>query len=92
MPPHLKKSINQAHLGIGTYEQIVLHLEKELELNGLENPDELEIITVTKEPRKKIQIKPKNQSNLPPLQEARSLPKPLPSTQTRETPGPKQHE
>ena len=27
MPPHLKKSINQAHLGNGTYEQIVSHLE-----------------------------------------------------------------
>ena len=35
MPPHLKKSINQAHLEIGTYEQTVTHLERELELNGL---------------------------------------------------------
>ena len=33
MPPHLKKSINQAHLENGTYEQIVTHLERELELN-----------------------------------------------------------
>ena len=32
MPPHLKKSINQAHLENGTYEQIVTHLERELEL------------------------------------------------------------
>ena len=31
MPPHLKKSINQAHLENGTYEQIVSHLERELE-------------------------------------------------------------
>ena len=31
MPPHLKKSINQAHLENGTYEQIMSHLEKELE-------------------------------------------------------------
>ena len=46
MPPHLKKSINQAHLENGTYEQIVTHLEKELELNGLEAPDELQINTV----------------------------------------------
>ena len=30
MPPHLKKSINQAHLENGTYEQIVTHLEREL--------------------------------------------------------------
>ena len=28
MPPHLKKTINQAHLENGTYEQIVTHLEK----------------------------------------------------------------
>ena len=40
MPPHLKKSINQAHLENGTYEQIVTHLEKELELNSLEYRDE----------------------------------------------------
>ena len=47
MPPHLKKSINQAHLENGTYEQIVTHLEKELELNILETPDELQINTVS---------------------------------------------
>ena len=46
MPPHLKKSKNQAHLGNGTYEQIVTHLERELKLNGLEAPDELQINTV----------------------------------------------
>ena len=40
MPPRLNKSINQAHLENGTYEQIVTHLEKELELNSLESPDE----------------------------------------------------
>ena len=49
MPPHLKKSINQAHLENGTYEQIVLHLEKELELNGLEAPDEMPINNVTQQ-------------------------------------------
>ena len=47
MPPHLKKSNNQAHLENGTYEQIVTHLERELELNGLEAPDELQINTVS---------------------------------------------
>ena len=31
MPPNLEKSINQAHLENGTYEQIVSHLERELE-------------------------------------------------------------
>ena len=47
MPPHLKKSINQAHLENGTYEQIVTHLERELELNSLEYPDETQMNTVT---------------------------------------------
>ena len=47
MPPHLKKLINQAHLEIGTHQQIVTHLERELELNGLEAPDELQRNTVS---------------------------------------------
>ena len=41
MPPHLKKSINQAYLENGTYEQIVKHLEREMELNGLESDEPL---------------------------------------------------
>ena len=45
-PPQLKKSINQAHLENGTYEQIVSHLERELELNGLNAPDEMQKNTV----------------------------------------------
>ena len=45
--PHLKKPINQAHLENGTYEQIVTDLEKELQLNGLEAPDELQINAVS---------------------------------------------
>ena len=46
LPQHLKKSINQAHLENGTYEQIVTHLERELELNSLEYPDETQMDTV----------------------------------------------
>ena len=34
----------------GTYEQIVTYLEKELELNGLEAPDELQLNTVSQNP------------------------------------------
>ena len=45
MPPHLKKAINQGHLENGTYEHIVTHLERELELNCLEAPDELQTNT-----------------------------------------------
>ena len=47
MPPHLKKSINQAQLENGTYDQIVTNLERELELNSLEYPDETQMNTVT---------------------------------------------
>ena len=47
MPPHLKELINQAHLENGTYEQIVTHLEKELEPKGLEARDELQINNVS---------------------------------------------
>ena len=46
MPPHLKKPKNQAHLENDTYEQIVTHLERELELNSLEYPDETQMNTV----------------------------------------------
>ena len=47
MLPHLKKSINQAHLENGTYEQVVTHLERELELKSLEHLDETQMNTVT---------------------------------------------
>ena len=42
VPPHLKKSINQAYLEKVSYEQTVTRLEKELELNSLEALDELQ--------------------------------------------------
>ena len=61
MPPHLKKSINQAHLENGTYEQIVTHLERELELNNLEYPDETQMNTVTHNQR--IEGNPDNAGN-----------------------------
>ena len=59
MPLHLKKSINQAHLENGTYEQIVSHLERELELNGLEAPDEMPINTVTQQAPQQNANKPR---------------------------------
>ena len=51
MPPHLKKSTNWAHLENGTCEQIVTHLERELELNGSGAPDELQMNTVSQHAR-----------------------------------------
>ena len=59
LPLHLKKSINQAHLENGTYEQIVSHLETELELNGLEAPDEMPINTVTQQAPQQSSNKPR---------------------------------
>ena len=36
LPPHLKRLLNLAYPENGSYDQIVAHLEKELELSGLE--------------------------------------------------------
>ena len=54
-----KKSINLAHLENGTYEQLVTHLERELELNGLEAPDELHVNTVSQQPTNTNADRPK---------------------------------
>ena len=70
MPPHLKKSINQAYLENGSYEQIVKHLEREMELNSLEadEPSVKTQTTVTKKeqktdkPTKKQNENPKTQT------------------------------
>ena len=59
IPPHLKKLVNQAHLEKGRYEQIVTHLERELELNGLEAPDELPIKNVSQQPTNTNADRPK---------------------------------
>ena len=60
--PHLKKSINQAHLENGTCEQIVTHLERELELNSLEYPDETQMNTVMY--KQQIDGNPDNAGNI----------------------------
>ena len=50
LPPHLKISLNLAYLENGTYDQIVAHLERKLELSGLENDGELTLPTMTAVP------------------------------------------
>ena len=60
MSPQMKKSINQAHLENGTYQQIVFHLDRELKLNGLEAPDELQINNVTQQATQQNSEKPKS--------------------------------
>ena len=46
LPPKLKRSVDMARLENGTYEEIVAHLERELELNALEESDDLPIATM----------------------------------------------
>ena len=48
LPPHLKKSLNLAYL---ENDQIVAHLERELEFSGLENDGELTIPAMTAVPQ-----------------------------------------
>ena len=55
----LKKSNSRAHLEHGTYEQIVSHLEKEEQLEGLEAPDQMQENTVTHQATKPNPEKPK---------------------------------
>ena len=62
MPPHLKKSKNQAQFETGTYEKIVTHLERELELNSLEYPDETQMNTVMH--KQQIESNPYNAGNI----------------------------
>ena len=50
LPPHLKRSLNLEYLENGTYDQTVAHLERELEISGLENDGELTIPTMTAVP------------------------------------------
>ena len=41
LPPKLKRSVNMARFENGSYDEIVAHLERELELNTLEKSDDL---------------------------------------------------
>ena len=46
LPPKLKRSVHMACLEKGTYEEIVAHLERELELNALDKSDDLPMPTM----------------------------------------------
>ena len=50
LPPKLKRSVNMARLENATYEEIVTHLERELELNGLEEGDDIAVPTMSTAP------------------------------------------
>ena len=76
MPPHLKKSINQAYLENGTYEQIVRHLEREMELNGLEADEPLvkTQMTVVKQPSSEQTTKTTSQNTKPKTKTPNTVP------------------
>ena len=46
LPPKLKRSVNMARLENGSYDEIVAHLERELELNALEDSDDIPMATM----------------------------------------------
>ena len=50
LPPKLKRLVNMARLENGTFEEIVAHLERELELNGLEEADNISALTMSTAP------------------------------------------
>ena len=47
LPPKLKRLVNMARLENGSYDEIVALLERELELNALEESDDLPMATMT---------------------------------------------
>ena len=48
MPDHVKKILNRAYLEDKPYNDIVLHPEREMRLNGLGAPDEVNLVTLNK--------------------------------------------
>ena len=48
MPDHVKKKLNEAYLEDKPYNNIVLHLEREMRLNGLGAPDEITLVPLNK--------------------------------------------
>ena len=50
LPPKLKRSVNMARLENATYEEIVTHLKRELELNGVEEGDDIHVPTMSTAP------------------------------------------
>ena len=50
LPPKLKRLVNMARLENPTYKEIVTHLDRELELNGLEEGDDLPVPTMSTAP------------------------------------------
>ena len=63
MPTHLKRVLNQARLETESYDMMVQHLEKKMELNGLLAPNETNITRVHQ-----IKVQETQQAPNPPKQ------------------------
>ena len=50
LPPNQERSVNMTRLENATYEEVVAHLERELELNGLEESDDIPVPTISTAP------------------------------------------
>ena len=61
LPPKLKRSVNMARLENGSYNEIVAHLERELELNALEESDDLPMASMTSSTPKNKTVPSKKQ-------------------------------
>ena len=48
LPDHVKKILNRAYLEDKPYNDKVLHLEREMSLNGLGTPDEVTLVPLNK--------------------------------------------
>ena len=59
MPDHVKKILNRAYLEDKPYNDIVLHLEREIRLNGLGAPDEVTLVPLNKIEHAQTKTEPK---------------------------------
>ena len=64
MPDHVKKILNRAYLEDKPYNDIVLHLERELQLNGLGAPDEVTLVPLNEIEPAQTKTEPKLTENI----------------------------
>ena len=92
-PPHLKMSINSAYLENGRYDQIVAHLEDNLEISGLENDRKIPIPHIKLMATKENENNPQFFQSIMPLlwKIGSSIQRPLQKNSERETTKTKPH-
>ena len=63
MPDHVQKILNRAYLEDKPYNDIVLHLEREMRLNGLGTPDDVTLVPLKKVEQAPTKTEPKQAEN-----------------------------